>query len=210
MPLPWFLDEDAQRKKAKAKAHTEQRALRATMRGAFDEEDDESSEPMRHWLAEKWRTLSPQSKDLVRSQRARRGVRCEVCGTVGYYKELCVNDCRLQGLETPDSMDLTPPPSPAGAKSKNGRGGGSASSPEKAAAPVGLGVLWGNTGFTGVGLTALGVTKDGSAIIANRAAAGAEEKNAKHVKRKADLSHLRQDSTERLHELQVRASLRLS
>ena len=61
-------------------------------------------------LAEKWESLSGEQKEILRSQRARRGIKCHVCGTLGYYKETCINKC-LSPPSTPDSDD-TPPPTP--------------------------------------------------------------------------------------------------
>ena len=46
----------------------------------------------------------------VRSHRSKIGLTCSVCGTAGYYPEICPNDCGNRP-RTPDSDD-TPPPSP--------------------------------------------------------------------------------------------------
>lgn len=192
MPLPWFLDEDAQRKKAKKKALEDKLSLSVARRGAFDEDDDFTPAPTRAFLTDKWHTLSPSEQELVRSQRARRGIRCEVCGTVGYYREMCPNGCIAEGLETPDSLNLTPPPSPP--SSRTGR---QPSPSLSARQPVGLGVLWGDTGFSGVGLSALGVDKD------NRPTETHGNKKPTLAKRPADFSSMRHDSTERLAELQA-------
>ena len=40
-------------------------------------------------LCEKWVTLSEEEKARVRSRRARQGVRCESCGSVGYFTAIC-------------------------------------------------------------------------------------------------------------------------
>lgn len=61
-------------------------------------------------LAEKWEALSSEQKEILRSQRARRGIKCHICGQLGYYKETCSNKC-VSPPPTPDSDD-TPPPSP--------------------------------------------------------------------------------------------------
>lgn len=197
MPLPWFLDDEGRKQKEKKKKMEAKLALVATKRGAFDEEDDKTPLAMRFWLAEKWNKMSDSEKELVRSQRARRGVRCEICGTVGYYRETCINNCHEE-TETPDSLGLTPPPSPSNTIKPNspapqmgvtaGMGAG-----EK---DVGLGILWGSMGFQGVPLEALGEKSKGHKSTG-------QEKKKKHVKRKADLAPMRGESQERLTDLRI-------
>lgn len=78
---------------------------------------------MRKKLAKEWLTLNDEQKMVLRSKRARQGLSCDICGSLGYYRENCPNAC-VSPPKTPDSMDSTPPATPP---------------PE----PVGLGVFWG-------------------------------------------------------------------
>lgn len=48
---------------------------------------------MRLALAKEWLSLSDTEKLKLRSVRAKKGIMCDVCGTVGYYSENCPNDC---------------------------------------------------------------------------------------------------------------------
>ena len=78
--------------------------------GAFDNSDqsDYMAPAMRFFIAEKWKTYTEEEKLKIVSQRARRGIRCHICGSVGYYRENCPNSC-LSPPPTPDSMASTPP-----------------------------------------------------------------------------------------------------
>ena len=113
---------------AALKAKPKERKMPAGKPGAFDEEKVEYIAPsMRHFIAEKWKQYSDEEKTQIISQRARRGVRCHICGKMGYYRENCPNNC-LSPPPTPDSMASTPPATPP-------------------PSPPGLGILWGSLGF---------------------------------------------------------------
>lgn len=43
-----------------------------------------------------WKTLGEVEKAQLRAVRAKEGIKCEVCGAVGYYKETCANDCAIK------------------------------------------------------------------------------------------------------------------
>jgi len=126
---------------AALKAKPKEKKMPAGKPGAFDEEKAEYIAPsMRFFIAEKWKTYSDVEKTQIVSQRARRGVRCHVCGKMGYYRENCPNSC-LSPPPTPDSMASTPPATPP-------------------PSPPGLGVLWGALGFDAAADAAL-VDKEG-------------------------------------------------
>lgn len=40
-----------------------------------------------------WSLLTDEQKVLTRSLRSKKGIKCEVCGNVGYYSEICPNNC---------------------------------------------------------------------------------------------------------------------
>eukprot|EP00981_Chlorochromonas_danica_P013136 scaffold5903_cov165-Ochromonas_danica.AAC.11 len=65
----------------------------------------------RKLLAGEWKTLNEEQKLVLRAARSRRGIRCDICGTVGYFRENCPNGC-TSPPRTPDSMASTPPASP--------------------------------------------------------------------------------------------------
>ena len=46
---------------------------------------------MRKQYAKEWKTLSDTDKVRLRAIRAKRGIKCSMCGQVGYYRENCVN-----------------------------------------------------------------------------------------------------------------------
>eukprot|EP01038_Epipyxis_sp_PR26KG_P004935 gene4935-6903_t len=87
---------------------------------------------MRKKLAAQWLTLSPEEKVVVRAGRARRGIACPICGSIGYFRENCPNNC------------VSPPSSP---ESDDGWGGGLGRTKKKPKDDniVGLGVLWNRT-----------------------------------------------------------------
>jgi len=198
MPLPWFLDEDAAKKKKQLKLKQQQQERFQKARGAFEDEPDRTPLAMRFFLAEEWTKLTPEQQEVVRSQRARRGIRCEVCGAVGYYTETCAKGCKFD-VPTPDSLDLTPPPSPKRSGSPDaqqqkeqqqqrvpGTGAGERD--------VGLGILWGSLGFDASSSTAAG---------AGGGKKGREEKKPAHVVKRADLGGMRDESQDRLSELKM-------
>lgn len=90
-----------------------------------------TNEAIRKKLAKEWESLPEKERQRLRAVRAKRGIKCEICGVVGYYRENCPNKCQ-QRPPTPDSDASTPPPSPPAADPPTG---------------VGIGVLWGNMGF---------------------------------------------------------------
>jgi len=79
---------------------------------------------MRKMLAERWKQLPEDKQITLRAARARSGVKCVICGTIGYYMENCPNSC-MSPPGTPDSWASTPPGTPP-------------------KSPIGLGVLWGD------------------------------------------------------------------
>jgi hypothetical protein len=87
--------------------------------------DVEAPNPaMLNLIGKQWKQMSNADKVLIRSQRARRGIKCKVCNSMGYYRITCINEC----VSPPnyDSGDDTPPSSPRKKEHKN----------------LGLGVLW--------------------------------------------------------------------
>jgi hypothetical protein len=66
---------------------------------------------MRKMIATEWHTLSTEQKAVVRSSRARMGIKCDICGSIGYYRENCPNQC-VSPPSTPGSLNSTPPSSP--------------------------------------------------------------------------------------------------
>ena len=40
-----------------------------------------------------WEILTEEQKILTRSLRAKKGIKCEECGNIGYYTEICPNNC---------------------------------------------------------------------------------------------------------------------
>ncbi|RYH15594.1 hypothetical protein EON65_31535 [archaeon] len=65
----------------------------------------------RKLLAVEWKKLSEEEQIKVRAARSRRGVKCDICGSAGYYRENCPNSCQSPP-RTPDSLATTPPDSP--------------------------------------------------------------------------------------------------
>ena len=88
---------------------------------------DGPNESARKKLAEEWKQLSTTDQIRLRAIRAKRGISCNLCGNVGYYRENCPNKCFYRP-DSPDSMDSTPPVSPR-------------------EQPPTVGVLWGEMGF---------------------------------------------------------------
>lgn len=62
----------------------------------------------RKLLAVEWKTLDDEKKLVLRAARSKRGIRCDICGTVGYFRENCPNGC-TSPPKTPDSLASTPP-----------------------------------------------------------------------------------------------------
>lgn len=84
---------------------------------------EEPNKAMRKMLAERWKLLPEDKQITIRASRAKRGVKCDICGKIGFYREMCPNKC-ISPPGTPDSWASTPPGTPP-------------------KSPVGLGVLWG-------------------------------------------------------------------
>lgn len=63
----------------------------------------------RRWLAKEWETLSPEEQASLRVQRAKAGIKCNICGGVGYYRETCPKKCTVADIlfkdEPPDPDD---------------------------------------------------------------------------------------------------------
>lgn len=89
-----------------------------------DGPSDLPNKTMRKMLAERWKTM-PEDKQLsIRAARSKRGIKCPICGKIGYFRENCPNEC-VSPPGTPDSWASSPPGTPP-------------------KSPVGLGVLWGD------------------------------------------------------------------
>eukprot|EP01032_Pedospumella_encystans_P017276 gene17276-19694_t len=88
------------------------------------EKDQGPNKAMRKMLAERWKQLPDDKKITLRAARAKSGVKCVICGKIGYYMENCPNGC-TSPPGTPDSWASTPPGTPP-------------------KSPIGLGVLWGD------------------------------------------------------------------
>ncbi len=82
---------------------------------------------MKRMIAEEWQKLSEERRRALRASRSKMGIRCDICGILGYYRENCPNEC-VSPPSTPGSLDSTPPGTPPGEPIR------------------GLGVLW--TDFT--------------------------------------------------------------
>jgi len=95
--------------------------------GYTDGANNFTNAAIRKRYASEWALLGPGEQQRLRSERARRGIKCSFCGAMGYYLENCANDC-VNRPRTPDSLESTPPSSPP-------------------PSPKGLGVLWGRLGF---------------------------------------------------------------
>jgi len=71
----------------------------------------EPNAAVRRLLAKSWESLSWEQQLQIRSNRAKRGIKCIVCGTIGYFRENCPNQC-LTPPSTPESWESTPPSTP--------------------------------------------------------------------------------------------------
>jgi hypothetical protein len=58
-------------------------------------ENYENAAQRRH-LAKEWVKLSSEEKVQLRASRARMGIKCDKCGTVGYFIENCINGCNVK------------------------------------------------------------------------------------------------------------------
>lgn len=66
------------------------------------------NEATRKKLTEQWEKLSSEEKVILRSQRARRGIKCPICQNEGYFRENCPNNCAPRP-RTPDSDEEDSP-----------------------------------------------------------------------------------------------------
>ena len=103
----------------------------------------------RKQIARKWPTLSDDERQQLRSLWSRAGVVCEICGLVGYYREICPKQCKLPKRKIFDS-DSDSDEDEQDGKDKGpllNKGGlqGSSSSTMVAGYvnDTGLGILWG-------------------------------------------------------------------
>jgi hypothetical protein len=85
---------------------------------------DEPNKAMRKMLAQRWKKMPEERQISIRAARSKRGIKCKICGKIGYFMENCPNEC-VSPPGTPDSWASTPPGTPP-------------------KSPVGLGVLWGD------------------------------------------------------------------
>jgi hypothetical protein len=61
----------------------------------------------RKYLAHEWKKLSLEEQILLKAKRTKRGIKCDICGLVGYFRENCPNQCQSPP-STPDSLASTP------------------------------------------------------------------------------------------------------
>jgi hypothetical protein len=90
-----------------------------------------TNDAIRKKLAKEWEALPESERLRLRAVRTKRGIKCEICGSLGYYRENCPNKCEPRPA-TPDSDASTPPPTPPPADPTPG---------------AGIGVMWGDLGF---------------------------------------------------------------
>lgn len=95
----------------------------------------------RKQIARKWPSLSDDEKLLQRSLWARGGVVCEICGLVGYYREICPKQCKLPKRKIFDSDSDSDDDD---GKSKGG-GQGTSNMVVGYVNDTGLGILWGGS-----------------------------------------------------------------
>ena len=80
----------------------------------FKEEEvigDYPNKTVRKFLAKEWHKLNPIEQLKLRAIRSKRGIACDICGRIGYFRENCPASC-TSPPSTPDSLDSTPPSSP--------------------------------------------------------------------------------------------------
>ncbi len=58
-------------------------------------------------LAEKWKTLNDTEKQILRSERSQLGIKCYRCNTIGFFREICPNEC-ISESELSDDDDIIP------------------------------------------------------------------------------------------------------
>eukprot|EP01040_Poterioochromonas_malhamensis_P004710 gene4710-5046_t len=72
----------------------------------------------RKYLAFEWKKLSTEEQIILRAKRTKRGIKCDICGLAGYFRENCPNECQSPP-PTPSSTDSTPRPKKNKKKSKH-------------------------------------------------------------------------------------------
>lgn len=70
----------------------------------MDRDPNKPNKAMRLRMKEEWNKLNEEEKLYLRSQRARRGLQCDVCGNPGYFREICPKECFLR-YSTPRDSD---------------------------------------------------------------------------------------------------------
>jgi hypothetical protein len=127
----------------------------------------------RRRLAEEWKTFSPEKQLKIRAARSKRGIKCDICGLAGYFRENCPNQC-TSPPSTPDSLESTPPSTPDESMNED------ESFDDESIATEPTGLFWGDS-------------KDAFVITG--------KKSAYQMKQKPDMSKLRPLAQERLAEL---------
>ena len=111
----------------------------------------------RKQIGRQWPKLSEDEQQQLRSIWARSGVSCEICGLVGYYREVCPKQCQLPKKRRKvfdsdsDSDEDEGTTAVAGGSTVTTRSGVEHGSHGKGQSKgyvndTGLGVLWGNVG----------------------------------------------------------------
>ena len=63
-----------------------------------------------------WEKLGEVERVQLQAQRSKAGIKCNICGSMGYYRETCPNKCSVGDVlfkdERPDTPP-TPPPLPS-------------------------------------------------------------------------------------------------
>lgn len=156
--------------------------LRTT--GTFNLNDVQGVYPnatSRKFLAEEWRRLSPDDQLILRAARSKRGWRCDICGSNGYFREICPNQC-TSPPSTPDSLASSAPPTPPHDTC-------SQSITIKSKESTGTGVFWGQKKFKG--------------FRGRKKKDPNEPVTTSHLNEKVDLTTLRPDAMHKLEELRT-------
>jgi hypothetical protein len=62
---------------------------------------------IRRKFAEEWESLSEEDRLRLRAVRAKAGIKCSICGAVGYYRETCPKKCTVGDTLFKDEHPLT-------------------------------------------------------------------------------------------------------
>lgn len=114
----------------------------------------------RKQIGRRWPKLSDDEQQQLRSLWARSGVSCEICGLVGYYREICPKKCQLpkkrrRGFDSDSDSDDDDEKTAKVAGSTVTKPSGVEARPNVSKAndqskgyvnDTGLGILWGNVG----------------------------------------------------------------